>query len=435
MVTKLNTPFTVTVTGSRIAITYSATYASVTFSGATVTVTAHPNNTRTTAIADLGGLNAHTVLWDVCTDPVSSDRNDFIANVEALITTASASGSSGGADPTGDAELDSLTVSGATSLSGLLSSTANITAEDILANGDLEGTNLLVTGDTELQTGLTVGGGIYVTGITDVVGALSASSLSVTGGASVGTTLTAANATTTGNHTVGGTLSTTNISASGNSTLAGSLGVTGTLTSSNLLNCTYLNAESITATGITIEAMPSGFSNLTEGNVGLWADDNVLYMSIDDGSTLVSRVIEPTFPLAAEITRTTTHTFSSVTYFDCDRVDYDPSSMVGSTGSPAYSYFQVPLAGMYHIQIRLHVGSSSGALCYLQTAANNTFATSMTQRNANHRTGYMTMSWLRYIPADYYVRCAALQSGGSATTFGSSSVEHQYIGMSIAWVG
>ena len=234
MVTKLNTPFTVTVTGSRITITYSATYASVTFSGATVTVTAHPNNTRTTAIADLGGLNAHTVLWDVCTDPVSSDRNDFIANVEALITTASASGSSGGADPTGDAELDSLTVSGATSLSGLLSSTANITAEDILANGDLEGTNLLVTGDTELQTGLTVSGGIYVTGITDVVGALSASSLSVTGGASVGTTLTAANATTTGNHTVGGTLSTTNISASGNSTLVGSLGVTGGTTLTTL---------------------------------------------------------------------------------------------------------------------------------------------------------------------------------------------------------
>jgi len=248
MATKLNTPFTVTVTGSRIAITYSATYASVTFSGATATVTAHPNNTRTTAIADLGGLNAHTVLWDVCTDPVSSDRNDFIANVEALITTASASGSSGGADPTGDATLDSLTVSGATSLSGLLSSTANITAEDILANGNLEGTNLLVTGDTELLTGLTVNGGIFVTGITDVVGALSASSLSVTNGASVGGTLTTANTTTTGNHTVGGTLSTTNISASGNSTLVGSLGVTGgttltTLTTSDTQTVVDVNAS------------------------------------------------------------------------------------------------------------------------------------------------------------------------------------------------
>jgi len=344
MVTKLNTPFTVTVTGSRITITYSATYASVTFSGATATVTAHPNNTRTTAIADLGGLNAHTVLWDVCTDPVSSDRNDFIANVEALITTASASGSS-----TGDAELDSLTVSGTTSLEGV----------------------------------------------------------------SIGGTLTVADISTSGNHAVGGLISTTNLNASGY-TIAGQ----GAYVDDGLLL-----RES------------AGFTNVDSGEVALWANDSALYMTIDDGSTLVSRVIEPTFPLAAEITRTTTHTFSSVTYFDCDRVDYDPSSMVGSTGSPAYSYFQVPLAGMYHIQIRLHVGSSSGALCYLQTAANNTFATSMTQRNANHQTGYMSMSWLRYIPADYYVRCAALKTSGSATTFGSSSVEHQYIGMSIAWVG
>jgi len=343
MVTKLNTPFTVTVTGSRIAITYSATYASVTFSGATATVTAHPNNTRTTAIADLGGLNAHTVLWDVCTDPVSSDRDDFIANVEALITTASASGSSG------DAELDSLTVSGTTSLEGV----------------------------------------------------------------SIGGTLTVADISTSGNHAVGGLVSTTHLNASGY-IIAGQ----GAYVDDGLLL-----RES------------AGFTDVVSGEVALWANDRALYTTIREGAVRVSRIIAPVFSPAAEITRTTTQTFSSVTYFDCDRVDYDPGLMVGSTGSPAYSYFQVPLAGMYHIQIRLHVGSSSAALCYLQTAANNTFATSMTQRNANHQTGYMTMSWLRYIPADYYVRCAALQSGGSATTFGSSSIEHQYIGMSIAWVG
>ena len=344
MVTKLNTPFTVTVTGSRITITYSATYASVTFSGATVTVTAHPNNTRTTAIADLGGLNAHTVLWDVCTDPVSSDRNDFIANVEALITTASASGSS-----TGDAELDSLTVSGTTSLEGV----------------------------------------------------------------SIGGTLTVADISTSGNHAVGGLVSTTNLNASG---------------------YTIVGQGAYVDPGLLLRES-AGFIDVDSGEVALWANDSALYMTIREGATRVPRIIAPVYSPAAEITRTSTQTFSSVTYFDCDRVDYDPSSMVGSTGSPAYSYFQVPLAGMYHIQIRLHVGSSSAALCYLQTAANNTFATSMTQRNANHQTGYMTMSWLRYIPADYYVRCAALQSGGSATTFGSSSVEHQYIGMSIAWVG
>jgi hypothetical protein len=323
MVTKLNTPFTVTVTGSRIAITYSATYASVTFSGATATVTAHPTNTRTTAIADLGVLNTHTVLWDMCTDPVSSDRNDFIANVEALI-----SGSS---------------------------------------EGDV----------------------------------------------SIGGTLTVADISTSGNHAVGGVVSTTNLNASGYITVG---------------QGAYVDP------GLLLRES-AGFIDVDSGEVALWANDSALYMTIREGATRVPRIIAPVYSPAAEITRTSTQTFSSVTYFDCDRVDYDPSSMVGSTGSPAYSYFQVPLAGMYHIQIRLHVGSSSAALCYLQTAANNTFATSMTQRNANHQTGYMTMSWLRYIPADYYVRCAALQSGGSATTFGSSSVEHQYIGMSIAWVG
>jgi len=323
MVTKLNTPFTVTVTGSRIAITYSATYASVTFSGATATVTAHPNNPRTTAIADLGVLNTHTVLWDMCTDPVSSDRNDFIANVEALI-----SGSS---------------------------------------EGDV----------------------------------------------SIGGTLTVADISTSGNHAVGGLISTTNLNASGYITVG---------------QGAYVDP------GLLLRES-AGFIDVDSGEVALWANDSALYMTIREGATRVPRIIAPVYSPAAEITRTSTQTFSSVTYFDCDRVDYDPSSMVGSTGSPAYSYFQVPLAGMYHIQIRLHVGSSSDALVYLQTAANSHFATSMTQRNANHRTGYMTMSWLRYIPADYYVRCAALKSGGSATTFGSSSVEHQYIGMSIAWVG
>ena len=220
----IKTPFTVTLVSGRIQLTWASTYDPVSFTASAIMVVPHPVNTRSVTISTTSGLNGQTVLWDLCTDPVSSDRADFIANVEALVPSVLS----------GDATIDSLTVSGATSLSGLLSSTANITAEDILANGDLEGTNLLVTGDTELQTGLTVSGGIYVTGITDVVGALSASSLSVTGGASVGATLTAANTTTTGNHTVGGTLSTTNISASGNSTLVGSLGVTGGTTLTTL---------------------------------------------------------------------------------------------------------------------------------------------------------------------------------------------------------
>jgi len=224
----IKTPFTVTLVSGRIQLTWASTYDPVSFTASAIMVVPHPVNTRSVTISTTSGLNGQTVLWDLCTDPVSSDRADFIANVEALVPSVLS----------GDATIDSLTVSGATSLSGLLSSTANITAEDILANGNLEGTNLLVTGDTELQTGLTVNGGIIVTGITDVVGALSASSLSVTNGASVGGTLTAANATTTGNHTVGGTLSTTNISASGNSTLVGSLGVTGGTT------LTTLNASS-----------------------------------------------------------------------------------------------------------------------------------------------------------------------------------------------
>jgi len=140
--------------------------------------------------------------------------------------------------------------------------------------------------------------------------------------------------------------------------------------------------------------------------------------------------------VAAELVRTSTQSFSSITWFDCNRVDYDPGSMAGSAGgSPAYTYFQVPVSGMYHVQLRTYVGSSSGVLAYLQKAADNTFSTSMLQRNVHHQTGYMVMNWLIYVPADYYVRGGVLKSGGSATTFGSSSVEHQRIGMSIAWAG
>ena len=140
--------------------------------------------------------------------------------------------------------------------------------------------------------------------------------------------------------------------------------------------------------------------------------------------------------VAAELVRTSTQSFSSITWFDCNRVDYDPGSMAGSAGgSPAYTYFQVPVSGMYHVQLRTYVGSSSGVLAYLQKAADNTFSTSMLQRNVHHQTGYMVMNWLIYVPADYYVRGGVLKSGGSATTFGSAVHEHQRIGMSIAWAG
>ena len=83
----IKTPFTVTLVSGRIQLTWASTYDPVSFTASAIMVVPHPVNTRSVTISTTSGLNGQTVLWDLCTDPVSSDRADFIANVEALVLT------------------------------------------------------------------------------------------------------------------------------------------------------------------------------------------------------------------------------------------------------------------------------------------------------------------------------------------------------------
>ena len=104
----IKTPFTVTLVNGRIQLTWASTYDPVSFTASAIMVVPHPVNTRSVTISTTSGLNGQTVLWDLCTDPVSSDRADFIANVEALVPSVLS----------GDATLDSLEVTGTSIMTG-----------------------------------------------------------------------------------------------------------------------------------------------------------------------------------------------------------------------------------------------------------------------------------------------------------------------------